>query len=76
MRDAEDVAWPLDLVESAGITVWLDGGWGADALLCALTIAPARGDVPFVSVVHDLSSSFALSSAVSALSAEMRSRTS
>jgi alpha-1,3-rhamnosyl/mannosyltransferase len=28
--------------------------WGADALLAALTIAPAHGDVPAVSVVHDL----------------------
>jgi lincosamide nucleotidyltransferase A/C/D/E len=23
----------LDLVQSAGVTVWLDGGWGVDALL-------------------------------------------
>jgi len=28
--------------------------WGADVLLAALTIGPARGDVPFVSTVHDL----------------------
>ena len=28
--------------------------WGADVLLSALTIGPARGDVPFVSIVHDL----------------------
>jgi glycosyltransferase involved in cell wall biosynthesis len=28
--------------------------WGADVLLSALTIGPARGDVPFVSTVHDL----------------------
>src|SRR5688572_7924708 len=28
--------------------------WSADVLLAALTIAPARGDVPVVSVVHDL----------------------
>lgn len=28
--------------------------WGADALLAALTIGPARGCLPFVSVVHDL----------------------
>ncbi len=41
--------------------VWLQttlpgraSAWGADALLAALTIGPARGDVPFVSVVHDL----------------------
>ena len=42
-------------------TVWLQttlasraADWGADALLAALTIGPARGDVPLVSVVHDL----------------------
>lgn len=29
-------------------------GWGADALLAALTIGPVRGSVPLVSVVHDL----------------------
>jgi glycosyltransferase involved in cell wall biosynthesis len=29
-------------------------GWGADALLAALTIAPLRGETPVVSVVHDL----------------------
>jgi glycosyltransferase involved in cell wall biosynthesis len=28
--------------------------WGADVLLSALTIGPARGETPFVSVVHDL----------------------
>jgi glycosyltransferase involved in cell wall biosynthesis len=28
--------------------------WGADVLLCALTIGPATGTTPFVSVVHDL----------------------
>jgi glycosyltransferase involved in cell wall biosynthesis len=28
--------------------------WGADVLLAALTIGPARGQTPFVSVVHDL----------------------
>jgi glycosyltransferase involved in cell wall biosynthesis len=42
-------------------TVWLQttfpgraADWGANALLAALTIGPARGDLPFVSVVHDL----------------------
>lgn len=42
-------------------TVWLQttlparvASWRADALLAALTIGPARGDVPLVSVVHDL----------------------
>ncbi len=28
--------------------------WGADVLISALTIGPARGATPFVSVVHDL----------------------
>lgn len=28
--------------------------WGADVLLAALTIGPARGSLPLVSVVHDL----------------------
>jgi glycosyltransferase involved in cell wall biosynthesis len=28
--------------------------WGADVLISALTIGPARGEVPFVSTVHDL----------------------
>ena len=42
-------------------TVWLQttlpgrvSAWRADALLAALTIGPARGDTPLVSVVHDL----------------------
>ena len=42
-------------------TVWVQttlparaAAWQADVLLAALTIGPARGDVPVVSVVHDL----------------------
>src|SRR5688572_22235033 len=42
-------------------TVWVQttfagraAAWRADALLAALTIAPARGETPVVSVVHDL----------------------
>jgi hypothetical protein len=30
---AEDALAPYDLFRSQGITVWLDGGWGVDALL-------------------------------------------
>jgi lincosamide nucleotidyltransferase A/C/D/E len=30
---AQEVVRLLDLLESAGVTVWLDGGWGVDALL-------------------------------------------
>ncbi len=29
----EDVGWFLDVVDRLGINVWLDGGWGVDALL-------------------------------------------
>jgi glycosyltransferase involved in cell wall biosynthesis len=42
-------------------TIWLQttlpgraASWRADVLLAALTIGPARGDTPLVSVVHDL----------------------
>jgi lincosamide nucleotidyltransferase A/C/D/E len=28
-----DVYWYLDLFDSLGISVWIDGGWGVDALL-------------------------------------------
>jgi len=42
-------------------TVWVQttlparaAAWQADVLLAALTIGPARGEVPLVSVVHDL----------------------
>lgn len=47
--------------ERAVGTLWVQtalprrlAAWGADVLLAALTIAPARGEVPIVSVVHDL----------------------
>lgn len=30
---AQDVGWFLDLCESLGVDVWIDGGWGVDALL-------------------------------------------
>ncbi len=33
MMTGEDVFWILDLLESAGVTVWVDGGRGVDALL-------------------------------------------
>lgn len=29
----DDVKWFLDLFDELGITVWIDGGWGVDALL-------------------------------------------
>ena len=31
--DLSDVTWFLGLTDDAGIDVWLDGGWGVDALL-------------------------------------------
>jgi lincosamide nucleotidyltransferase A/C/D/E len=31
--DAAAVCWVLDRLEGAGLVVWLDGGWGVDALL-------------------------------------------
>ncbi|MEV8423662.1 nucleotidyltransferase domain-containing protein [Streptomyces niveus] len=37
MMRAEDVLAVLDLLDRAGIEVWLDGGWGVDALLCEQT---------------------------------------
>jgi hypothetical protein len=33
MLDASDVVVVLDQLERAGLVVWLDGGWGVDALL-------------------------------------------
>ncbi|WP_326678200.1 nucleotidyltransferase domain-containing protein [Streptomyces sp. NBC_01237] len=33
MMSAEDVLEILDLLGGAGVDVWLDGGWGVDALL-------------------------------------------
>jgi lincosamide nucleotidyltransferase A/C/D/E len=37
MFAARDVLEVLDQLERAGLTVWLDGGWGVDALLGAQT---------------------------------------
>lgn len=33
MMTPDRVHWYLDLFESLGLSVWLDGGWGVDALL-------------------------------------------
>jgi hypothetical protein len=33
MLDATDVLGILDQLDGAGLMVWLDGGWGVDALL-------------------------------------------
>jgi hypothetical protein len=33
MMSEADVLWVLDVLEDAGITVFLDGGWAVDALL-------------------------------------------
>jgi hypothetical protein len=32
MRDADVLMVVLDRLEAAGLVVWLDGGWGVDAL--------------------------------------------
>jgi lincosamide nucleotidyltransferase A/C/D/E len=42
---ASDVIEILDVVESSGIPVWLDGGWGVDALLREQTRAHADLDI-------------------------------
>ena len=51
--NAADVVGVLCLFQNAGITVWLDGGWGVDALLQTQTrphkdvdIIPRVADVP------------------------------
>jgi len=48
-----DVHWYLDLFDTLGIRVWIDGGWGVDALLAEQTrphedldIVIPEGDVP------------------------------
>ena len=33
MIEAQDVVGILEAVEMAGLAIWLDGGWGVDALL-------------------------------------------
>jgi len=50
---AEDVVAILDQLDAVGLTVWLDGGWGVDALLGRQTrahddldLVVAIGDVP------------------------------
>ena len=50
---AEHVVQLLETIETAGVKVWLDGGWGVDALLGAQTrehddldLVVARSDVP------------------------------
>jgi lincosamide nucleotidyltransferase A/C/D/E len=50
---AADVLMVLDLLEGAGLVVWLDGGWGVDALVGVqsrphqdLDLAIARDDRP------------------------------
>ena len=34
----EMVLWYLDLFEELGIKVWIDGGWGVDALLATKAV--------------------------------------
>ena len=37
MMHASDVIEVLDVLEAASVAVWVDGGWGVDALLCEQT---------------------------------------
>jgi lincosamide nucleotidyltransferase A/C/D/E len=53
MMNPHQVIQVLDRLEASGVTVWLDGGWGVDALLGEQTrphedldLAIARGDCP------------------------------
>jgi lincosamide nucleotidyltransferase A/C/D/E len=53
MMNPRQVIQVLDRLEASGVTVWLDGGWGVDALLGEQTrphedldLAIARGDCP------------------------------
>lgn len=49
--DATDVVAVLDRLEGAGLTVWLDGGWGIDAL-CGIQSRPHE-DLDLVIARHD-----------------------
>jgi lincosamide nucleotidyltransferase A/C/D/E len=53
MMNPRQVIHVLDRLQASGVTVWLDGGWGVDALLGEQTrphedldLAIARGDCP------------------------------
>ena len=50
--NATDVCGVLDLLDRAGITVWLDGGWGVDALAGEET--RAHMDLDLALAVDDL----------------------
>jgi lincosamide nucleotidyltransferase A/C/D/E len=55
MMNAGDVIEVLDALERSGVRVWLDGGWGIDALLEAQTRDHADLDVVLSSTdVHEL----------------------
>lgn len=41
----EQVHWFLDLFDALGVKVWIDGGWGVDALLGECTRAHADLDI-------------------------------
>lgn len=41
----EELYWYLDLFDELGVTVWLDGGWGVDALLGEQTRPHADIDI-------------------------------
>jgi len=49
---AEDVAEIMGSLETVGITVWLDGGWGVDALLAHQT--RPHGDLDLLASLDDM----------------------
>ena len=53
MKDELDVVWLLDTLDNIGVGVWLDGGWGVDALLGRQT--RSHHDVDVIVRVEDQS---------------------
>jgi lincosamide nucleotidyltransferase A/C/D/E len=50
--EADELVEIIDLLEQSGITVWLDGGWGVDALLGRQT--RAHDDVDLVASLDEV----------------------
>lgn len=53
MEDEQDVVWLLEVLDEIGVEVWLDGGWGVDALLGGQT--RRHHDVDIIVRAEDLS---------------------
>ena len=43
LMTTDKVHWFLDLFDELGVKIWIDGGWGVDALLGESTRAHHRG---------------------------------